>query len=213
MRGTRFSSLLFIPELATNLFYGSSNKKASIVERLETLTADKSDIEDHYESDENVEDSTYYPSEEQMQDIFDTNEDTIESYEIRDEDEYTVVIQINEDSSDARASRVEERNNKNSWTEEDSNVTVIPPFEEPVLEATSVREPIEYVKEFLSEDFLQLIVSQSNLYSVQENPNKPLKMNQNEIKQWICLFSFFSLVKYQTSKNTGVVNYLVLEKL
>ena len=28
MHGTRFSSLLFIPELATNLFYGSSNKKA-----------------------------------------------------------------------------------------------------------------------------------------------------------------------------------------
>jgi hypothetical protein len=72
-----------------------------------------------------------------------------------------------------------------SWIEENGDETFIPSFERPVLVPISVHEPVDYVREFLSEDLLHLIVSETYLYSFQKDKNKPMKTYQNEIEQWI----------------------------
>ena len=46
----------------------------------------------------------------------------------------------------------------------------------------SVKRPIEYVCWFLSDDILESIVMQSNLYAVQENPSKPPGLTKNEFE-------------------------------
>ncbi|XP_050713415.1 piggyBac transposable element-derived protein 3-like [Eriocheir sinensis] len=61
--------------------------------------------------------------------------------------------------------------------------------------ADDLRQPIEYVRQFLTDDLLDLFVTQSNLYSVQKNPNKPLNVDRNELEQWIGLCIYFSISK------------------
>ena len=59
----------------------------------------------------------------------------------------------------------------------------------------SVKRPIEYFREFLSNDILESIVMQSNSYAVQEDSSKPLALTKNELEYFLGTLFAMSLVK------------------
>lgn len=82
-----------------------------------------------------------------------------------------------------------------------TNTTTIPHYHGPDhILANSLFEPIEYVREFLTEEFLDVFVEQSNLYSVQKNPNKPLNVSRHEMEQWLGLCMYFSISKLPNTR-------------
>ena len=60
--------------------------------------------------------------------------------------------------------------------------------------------PIDYFRRFFEDNLLKHIVDQSNLYSIQKNPNKPLALDQNELEQWLGLCLYFSISKISNTK-------------
>jgi hypothetical protein len=61
-------------------------------------------------------------------------------------------------------------------------------------------EPIQYVKRFLSDQMLQLIVDESNKYAIQKNPNKPLQLDKNELEQFIGILYAMSIVQMPSTR-------------
>ncbi len=55
--------------------------------------------------------------------------------------------------------------------------------------------PFQCFRRFVDSEFLDLIVEKSNLYSVQKNVNRPLKLSREELEQWLGLSVWFSLYK------------------
>ncbi|KAK3889423.1 hypothetical protein Pcinc_006587 [Petrolisthes cinctipes] len=55
--------------------------------------------------------------------------------------------------------------------------------------------PIDYFRKFISSDILDLLVEQSNLYAVQCDPGKPLKVTKSQMEQWLGLCLHMSLSK------------------
>ncbi|MGH0158816.1 UNVERIFIED_CONTAM: hypothetical protein FKN15_047671 [Acipenser sinensis] len=53
--------------------------------------------------------------------------------------------------------------------------------------------PLQYFKQFFSEDILEVIVGQSNLYSIQCNANKPLNLTTKELEQFLGIVVYMSL--------------------
>lgn len=49
--------------------------------------------------------------------------------------------------------------------------------------------PIDYFRSFFTSEIIDLLVEQSNLYAIQQNPSKPLNVDKMEMEQWlgICL--------------------------
>ena len=60
--------------------------------------------------------------------------------------------------------------------------------------------PYSYFKNFITDEFLDLIVQQTNLYSAQQNVNKPLNVTKNEIEQWLGLVMYFSIFKISDTR-------------
>lgn len=56
-----------------------------------------------------------------------------------------------------------------------------------------IMSPLEYFRHFFSEDILQDIVWQSNLYAIQCDPNKPLKLSTQELEQFLGIVVYMSL--------------------
>ncbi|MGH0179012.1 UNVERIFIED_CONTAM: hypothetical protein FKN15_003272 [Acipenser sinensis] len=56
-----------------------------------------------------------------------------------------------------------------------------------------IMSPLQYFKQFFSEDILEVIVGQSNLYSIQCNANKPLNLTTKELEQFLCIVVYMSL--------------------
>lgn len=63
-----------------------------------------------------------------------------------------------------------------------------------------LRQPIEYFRRLLTVQFLDLIVTQTNLYAVQTNPNKPMKIDRKELEQWFGLCVYFSISKLPNTR-------------
>ena len=61
--------------------------------------------------------------------------------------------------------------------------------------SNNVRRPIDYFRDFFDDKILDFIVEQTNLYSVQRNPNKPLNLDRNELEQFLGSLLFMSLLK------------------
>ena len=55
----------------------------------------------------------------------------------------------------------------------------------PPLPITSELKPIDSFYSMFGKDSFQLLKEQSNLYSVQVNPNRPLAVSETEIRQFI----------------------------
>ena len=69
-------------------------------------------------------------------------------------------------------------------------------FSEPLFDKEiQIQEPLEYFNSFISHDLKNLIVIQSNLYSLQKDVTKPLNMSVAEFEQWLGLCMYFSISK------------------
>ena len=64
----------------------------------------------------------------------------------------------------------------------------------------NLKFPIDYFKYFFSEEILQLIVDQSNLYAIQHDPSKPLDLTLLELEQWLGICIYFSLSKLSNTR-------------
>ncbi|KAJ8367176.1 hypothetical protein AAFF_G00324550 [Aldrovandia affinis] len=53
--------------------------------------------------------------------------------------------------------------------------------------------PLQYFKQFFSEDILEVIVEQSNLYAIQCDANKPLNLTTKELEQFLGTVAYMSL--------------------
>ena len=64
---------------------------------------------------------------------------------------------------------------------DENSMRGIPVWKDDIPEFDSVQKPIEYFRKLFGNDLMDVIVHQSNLYSVQSNHNKPLNFNQIRI--------------------------------
>lgn len=53
--------------------------------------------------------------------------------------------------------------------------------------------PLQYFKQFFSEDILDIIVGQTNLYAIQCDANKPLSLTRKELEQFLGRVLYMSL--------------------
>lgn len=60
---------------------------------------------------------------------------------------------------------------------------------------TFLGNPVWYFKKFFTPDFLDTIVTQSNLYATQKDVNKPLSLSREEFEQWLGILIHFSIVR------------------
>ena len=63
-----------------------------------------------------------------------------------------------------------------------------------------VYEPIEFVNRFLDDELLGSIVEETNLYSTQKNPNKPLNVTTQEIRNFIGIVYMMSVYKLPATR-------------
>ena len=63
-----------------------------------------------------------------------------------------------------------------------------------------VYEPIEFVNRFLDDELLGSIVEETNLYSTQKNPNKPLNVTTQKIRNFIDIVYMMSVYKLPATR-------------
>jgi hypothetical protein len=56
-----------------------------------------------------------------------------------------------------------------------------------------VNTPIDYFRQLVDDNLLDLFVEQSNLFAIQKNPNKPLNLIKLELEQFIGIFLSMSV--------------------
>ena len=60
--------------------------------------------------------------------------------------------------------------------------------------------PIQYLRDFFDIELLNSIVEQSNLYCTQNNPNRALKLDRNELEQFIGTVIYMSVLHLPHSR-------------
>ncbi|KAJ8386987.1 hypothetical protein AAFF_G00161640 [Aldrovandia affinis] len=70
-------------------------------------------------------------------------------------------------------------------TPHSANSSAYPIWQGLLSSSDDVKSPLQYFKEFFSEDILEVIVQQSNLYAMQCDTNKPLNLNIRELEQFL----------------------------
>ena len=141
------------------------------------------------------------------------------------QDEAECVLEIDpideepESTSTARRGRATVRSSQPQWVKGSaSDHTKIPDFEPNYELDETVKQPIEYFKSFVTEEILQLLVDQSNLYATQKTVNKPLDVSVNELERWLGLTIHFSLSKLPSCRmhwdaSLGVATWRICCKL
>ena len=71
----------------------------------------------------------------------------------------------------------------------------IPVWKGIISESDSMQRPIEYFRKLFGNDLMDAIVHQSNLYSVQSNPNKTLNLTRLEFEKFLGTLFLMSMVK------------------
>lgn len=61
---------------------------------------------------------------------------------------------------------------------------------------TAAGTPYSIFNYFLTSEILEKIVEESNLYSVQKNVTKPLNLTETELRKFIAILIFMSVIKY-----------------
>lgn len=61
----------------------------------------------------------------------------------------------------------------------------IPVWLDLLPEPNEVDTPVDYFRKFVDDNIVKIIVEQSNLHSIQKNPNKPLNLTSKELEQYI----------------------------
>ena len=100
----------------------------------------------------------------------------------------------------SRESQQRSRRVTTTWTQCRS-VTTIHEFEDSDENINdSLKAPIKYFKDFISDDLLELFVEQSNLYAIQTNANKTLNIDINQLEQWVGLCIYFLISKLSKAR-------------
>ena len=82
-------------------------------------------------------------------------------------------------------------------------------FSEPLFDKEiQIQEPLEYFNNFISHDLKNLIVIQSNLFSLQKDVTKLLNMSVAEFEQWLGLCMYFSISKISNTRLHWNANFL-----
>lgn len=96
---------------------------------------------------------------------------------------------------------------------------IVPTFDElNESEEHSILLPIDSFKELITDDFLKFSVEQSNLHSIQKNPNKPLYLYQLGLEQWLvlCMHMSFSRIfntwLYWSGMNDIIASLMIRDK-
>ncbi|XP_039610994.1 piggyBac transposable element-derived protein 3-like [Polypterus senegalus] len=76
----------------------------------------------------------------------------------------------------------------------------IPIWQAAFPDADEIRLPIQYFQDFFDADLLDSIAEQSNLYRMQKNPNCALKLDRNELEQFIGTVVYMSVVHLPRSR-------------
>uniref|UniRef100_A0A8D0DCP7 PiggyBac transposable element-derived protein domain-containing protein n=1 Tax=Sander lucioperca TaxID=283035 RepID=A0A8D0DCP7_SANLU len=76
----------------------------------------------------------------------------------------------------------------------------IPVWQGALPDADAIRLPIQYFRDFFDSDLLDTIVEQSNLYCTQQNPNGALKLDKNELEQFIGTVVYMSVFHLPRSR-------------
>lgn len=76
----------------------------------------------------------------------------------------------------------------------------VPQWQGVLPDAFQIRQPIQYFRDFFDSDLFNTIVEQSNLYCTQQNPNSGLKLDQNELEQFIGTAVYMSVFRLPRSR-------------
>ena len=96
--------------------------------------------------------------------------------------------------------RATKRISLNRWSPSNAEHSHILEFQQEATDDGIISSPREYFSSFFDSDILNLIVEQSNLYSIQQNANKPLKLTKDELEKWIGLVIYFSMSKLPNTR-------------
>ncbi|XP_028676169.1 piggyBac transposable element-derived protein 3-like [Erpetoichthys calabaricus] len=76
----------------------------------------------------------------------------------------------------------------------------IPIWQAALPNADEIRLPIQYFRDFFDADLLDSIAEESNLYCMQKNPNRALRLDRNELEQFIGTVVYMSVVHLPRSR-------------
>ncbi len=74
-------------------------------------------------------------------------------------------------------------------TVHNSNSLIYPEWQGSLPTSDNVLPPIEYFRMFFTDDILEVIVEQSNLYAMQCDANKPLNLSTKELEHLLLAYS------------------------
>ncbi|KAK9977037.1 hypothetical protein ABG768_018858 [Culter alburnus] len=111
------------------------------------------------------------------------------------------------DSTSAQAARkTQKRQNKDkvAWKtvkQTQSSAKKVPEWQGALPDSDTIKQPVDYFRQFFDTELLALIVNQSNLYSTQENSNHALKLDQKELEQFIGTVLYMSVIRLPRSRS------------
>ena len=68
------------------------------------------------------------------------------------------------------------------------------------MEIDIIKSPVEYFRYYFNETLLDQTVFQSNLYSIQQNSNKPLRLTRWELEQYIGVVLYMACATLPNSR-------------
>lgn len=83
----------------------------------------------------------------------------------------------------------------------------LPAFHEPIIFPEDAWEPIDYFHNFFDTALLNQITGQSNLYALQSNPSKPLRLTVSELEQIIAIKVYMSIFYLHRTRNYWSENF------
>ncbi|KAF2354490.1 PiggyBac transposable element-derived protein [Trinorchestia longiramus] len=84
---------------------------------------------------------------------------------------------------------------RTSHREEDDHVFVSHP-----IENDNIESPMYYFKSLVSDDIIKKICEQTNLFALQNDPSKPLNLNNLEFEQWLGICMQMSVTKIDNTR-------------
>uniref|UniRef100_A0A3Q1EXC1 PiggyBac transposable element-derived protein 2-like n=1 Tax=Acanthochromis polyacanthus TaxID=80966 RepID=A0A3Q1EXC1_9TELE len=116
-----------------------------------------------------------------------------------DEDSTTSASAARRKSAAATTNR---RKQKVAWktVKQENSAKDVPVWQGALPDFDAISLPIDYFRDFFDADLLHTIVEQSNLYCAQENPTRALKLDPNELEQFIGTVVYMSVFHLPRSR-------------
>lgn len=115
-----------------------------------------------------------------------------------DDDDIPLIHRIKKKNAQRKKPFINWKKGNLKMNEEDTKFSGDPTLPQDIKELQS---PIEYFKYFFSKEILQLIVHETNLYSIQCRPNKSANVCVEDIEQFIGTCLFMSIIQLPATRN------------